>query len=288
MARILTVCLSPGFQRTLKLKKLNIGEVNRIPELYFSISGKGINISRALTEKEFENISLCHLGRSSKKEFLRQAKKEGVKIAPIPTKGHIRTCSTILESDGTTTEIVEESIKVSKTTGFRLLSKFKRLVKNCEIVAISGSKAKGYPSGIIPKMVEISKKLGKTVVLDIVGDDLTNSIKQKPDYININREELKNSFNESFLEVSSKLIKDGIKLIVTDGSREISYLKESKEIRFQPRINPSPVNTTGCGDAFTAGLISSIIENRGVEEVIKSGSDFGYLNTLNPIPGSIK
>lgn len=288
MARVLTICLSPGFQRTMKLKKLNIGDVNRIQELYFSISGKGINISRALTEKGVDNICLCHLGRSSKKEFLREAKEEGLKLASILTKRHIRTCSTILEDDGTTTEIVEESIKVSKTTCFRLFTKFKRLVKKCEIVAISGSKSKGYPSWIIPKMVEISKKLGKAVVLDIVGDDLSNSIRFKPDYIKINREEMINTFNESFIEVSKKLIKDGIKLIVTGGSGEILYLKNNREIKYQPRINPSPINTTGCGDAFTAGLISSIIKNRGIEEVIKRGSELGYLNTLTPIPGSIK
>lgn len=287
MDSALIVCLSPAIQRTLEFKKVNLSKVNRADKNFLSISGKGINIARSLSSKKVKNSCLSHIGLNSKKFFKSEAKKEKLKLLPIYTKGDIRTCTTLLEGDGRTTEIVEESRKVSRTTGFKLFSKFKRAVRDYDIVVITGSTAPGYSENILPKIVQWSKDKGKIVIVDIVGSSLKNIIDYSPDYIKINRDEFKETFDESYIDTAINLIKKGTRIIVTDGTGDISYLKNSTEMKFTPRINPSPINSTGCGDAFTAGLVYSIINNKDIEEGVKTASDFGYRNTLNHIPGSI-
>lgn len=288
MKRVLIISLSPAIQRTLEFKSVELSKVNRAKKHFISISGKGINIARALKSTDINASCLTHIGTRSKKFFKSESRKENLHIIPVYTRGEIRTCTTLLEQEGRTTEIVEESQKVSGTTGYRVSRRFKNAINNFHIIVISGSVAPGYSDKLIPQLVKYAKDKGKVVILDITGETLLESIKYYPDYIKINSDEFHSTFRGNYQEEAVKLIKKGIRLIVTGGEGCISYLKNSIEMKYSPKLNSSPLNTTGCGDAFTAGLISSIIDNKSIEDAVKRASDFGYRNTLTYIPGSIK
>lgn len=288
MKKVLTICLSPVIQKTLIFKNITIGSVNRTNEYYKSISGKGINVSRALRNKGVSIQHLTQLGGYSKKWFLQQAKKEGLKISWVNSYSEIRNCYTLLDSPKETTELVEETPKVHKKTNKKLISKMKSIVKKNDIIVISGSKAKGYSDNIIPGIVKIAKANKKCIVLDIVGEDLRRSLQYNPDYIKINKDEFYETFNDSFSNVSKELKKNGTTIIITDGINEILYRNDLEVKKYTPNINNSPVNTTGCGDTFCAGMVYSLINNGSIDDLIKTGAKWGYLNSMTIIPGDVK
>ena len=45
---IVSVCLSPGFQRSVVVDSLALGEVNRLKSVDVDVSGKGVNVTRVL------------------------------------------------------------------------------------------------------------------------------------------------------------------------------------------------------------------------------------------------
>lgn len=288
MKKVLTICLSPVIQKTLIFNRLEIGSVNRTNEYYKFIAGKGINVTRALLCKNADVQHITQLGGHSRKWFLKQAKKENLKIKWVDSKSEIRSCYTLLNPTKDTTELVEEAPKVHNNTNLKLIKKLKSIIKSKDIVVISGSKANGYKDDIIPEIVKISKNNNKCVILDVTGEDLKNSIKYKPNYIKINRDEFDKTFTQNYDDVSKELKNNGITLIITNSKSEILYRDDIGVKTYSPPIIDSPLNTTGCGDAFSAGMVYSLINNDSISELVKTGAEWGYLNSMTITPGDIK
>jgi hypothetical protein len=78
--RFLAVCLNPTFQRTVRLKKLEKGEVNRARLARLDASGKGINVSRVLQQLGAPVRHLTHLG-PGRDEFLRLCGEDNLQIS---------------------------------------------------------------------------------------------------------------------------------------------------------------------------------------------------------------
>ncbi|HAP56468.1 MAG TPA: carbohydrate kinase, partial [Sphaerochaeta sp.] len=60
--KVLTVCLNPTFQNTLRFASFKIGEVNRASEHYLDASGKGMNTARIVSQLGEQSMLLTHLG----------------------------------------------------------------------------------------------------------------------------------------------------------------------------------------------------------------------------------
>ncbi len=290
MASFLTVCLNPVIQKTLKLSDLKVDNVNRSSEYYTDVSGKGINVTRVLNQLGAEASHLTHLGGDNIKQFLKLAKKEKLSIQYIKSGSDIRTCSTLLGIDSnTTTEIVEEAKPIKSWVEKRLLKKFKKIVGNYDYIIISGTKAPGYSDKIIPNLVKEAKLLNKKVILDIKGDDLKNSLIFKPDVVKPNQDELRHTFGKDVVleNIFKTIAEHGTSLIITDGINPIKYWDDGiKEVEVSPLKHP--LNCTGSGDAFTAGLSYALSIGGSILDSINEGSRCGKINGKNLHPGTIK
>lgn len=299
----LSVCLNPVLQKTIILPKFTENEINRSKEYYFDASGKGINCSRVLTQLREKVIHLTHAGGLNKRLFLKKAKKDKIKIFWINSKSEIRYCYTIInKKDKTITEIIEEAEQVDKNTEQLIYKKYLKLLPLCHTVIISGTKAAGFYDNLYPEMVNIAKKEKKIVILDIKGNDLVNSLKYRPDVIKPNFYEFFTTFfpwktiinqkhDTSIIEdVKSKMLEINreykTKVILTRGKNNTFYTFENSIKIIKPE-KIIPVNTTGCGDAFTSGFASIFSKNRDFEESIIKGLECAKINALSIKPGNI-
>jgi sugar/nucleoside kinase (ribokinase family) len=81
--------------------------------------------------------------------------------------------------------------------------------------------------------------------------------------------------------------KNKCRVILTNGSRKIiaADANDFFEVEFQP---VKAVNSTGCGDAFTAGLAAALEDGAGFREAISEGCRCGALNAALVRPGVVR
>jgi 1-phosphofructokinase/tagatose 6-phosphate kinase len=294
----LTVCLTPTLQKTLVFSGLVRNEVNRTGEYRLDASGKGINVSRVLTQLGKDCCHLTGLGGVLRPLFLELCGRDGIRVEWAESESPIRFCYTLLDrAEKSVTELVEESEAVGAGTGERLLEKFVKLVQESSSVIISGSKAAGFPDTLIPEMVRQAREKGRRVILDVRGHDLVNSLPYKPDVIKPNLGEFLATFAPE--PVSQNNIRGVVEriwtglyekhpcsLILTRGAGSVWYAEKGElaEYVFEP---VEPFNTVGSGDAFTAGLAAALEDGASLPEAVAEGARCGALNAALLRPGVI-
>jgi tagatose 6-phosphate kinase len=294
----LTVCLNPTIQSTLVLTALTENRIIRTQEHFLDISGKGVNVSRVLVRLGARVVHLTHSGGHWRRFLSESARREKIHLRTVQGRMEIRYCHTLLSRDtGSCTEIVEDGTRVSRAVEKKMRTAYKRLLARCQAVIISGSKTEGYSDSIFPDMVALAKKKNKQVILDVRGLDLLNCLHFKPDIIKPNLTEFVQTFlpdeeggrqktitrlvEEKMIELE-RLYK--IKTILTDGPRPVRYVLGGRV--FQSAVEPvATVNTTGCGDAFCAGLARSWLLHRNFERAIGVAVQCGRRNALSVRPG---
>ena len=298
----LTVCMNPTLQKTLVFSPLVLDAVNRTGEYRLDASGKGINVTRVLTQLGKNCCHLTQLGGVLRPLFLELCGRDGLKVEWVESSSPIRFCYTILDQAAkSVTELVEESEKVGEGTGQRLLEAFRRLVRACSTLIISGTRAAGFGDDLVPEMVRIAKAEGRRVILDVRGRDLVNSLPCRPDIIKPNLDEyiqtfapelvsqagtagIKEKVEESWAELRKKF---PCSLILTRGADPLWYAEKGELAEYG--IEPvEPLNTIGSGDAFTAGLAAALEEGASLKDAVAEGARCGALNAGFLRPGVIK
>lgn len=301
---ILSVCLNPVLQKTLILPHLYENEVNRSGEYYLDASGKGVNVSRVLQQMGVPVVHLTHVGGMFTELFLSCCNADHLDLHTRDSGSEIRFCYTLLNrAKGTTTEIVEEAQPVGKGTEEAIITLYHQLLAGAVLVVISGTKAAGYTDSLYPGMVRAAREESKKVILDLKGRDLENCLPFGPDIIKPNFAEFIATFFEgltvreseagdSFLpRVKEKMLalfqRYGVSTVLTRG-RYPTILYNGEDITLvEPKSCRFPVNTIGCGDAFTAGLAAEYFGGHGLKQAVRLGHHCAYKNALSLRPGDI-
>jgi len=319
----LTVCLNPTIQKTLRFSSIVPGAVNRTTVHRLDVSGKGINVTRVLTQLEKKAVHLTQLGGVMRPLFLSLCQQDGLSVEWVESGSEIRFCYTVLNDNvGKVTELVEESEAVCAGTEQRLLEKFDSILYNASLnlkcLIVSGTKAAGFsepqpspkgegslPDMMIPSMTRKAKERGLRVILDVKGKDLIESLQYEPDVVKPNLLEFTETFAPDLItdndtiadnDAANERIKSAIRdtaqryncrVILTNGSRKIFAADRDKffEAEFEA---VKAVNSTGCGDAFTAGLAAALEDGANFYEAIGAGAKCGARNAALIKPGVIR
>jgi len=302
----LTIGLNPVLQKTLLLKGLHENEVNRSSEYFLDASGKGINTTRVLAHLDEPVVHLTHAGGRNRNLFFNLAKSDGINLHGIDSGSEIRFGYTLLNRlKNTTTEIIEEAAPVETGTQERVLGKYEELLNDVSLVIFSGSKAAGYTDDLIPEMVRLAKTKEKKVVLDVRGADLTGSLDYHPDIIMPNLSEFVCTFMQEDVDFLSEHLEDAETLervgremlnlyskfgsitVLTRGKLSTLYVWENN-IGFLEPETLKPINTIGCGDAFTAGFSSAFMKNQEIPLAVEKGHLCARKNAVLLRPGVLR
>jgi 1-phosphofructokinase family hexose kinase len=303
---ILTICLNPTLQKTLSFSSVVPGTVNRTSIHRLDASGKGINVTRVLTQLGKNAVHLTQLGGVMRPLFLSLCEKDGLSVEWIESESQIRFCYTVL-TNSSVTELLEEPEQVGACAEEHLLEKYNSLIgaQDFSCLIISGTKAAGFSDTLIPSMVRKAKEKGLKVILDIKGKDLTESLQYAPDIVKPNLFEFASTFaphlvkDNEFIEndtaaleqiksIALETVKEyGCRVILTNGSRKI-FAADGNNFFDIDIESVKAVNTIGCGDAFTAGLASALDDGADFRSAINEGVRCGALNASFIKPGVIR
>ena len=266
--------------------RVRTGQVNRTSLTRSEFSGKGVNVARALAKLGNEAVLLTHMNPSRIDEFRQQASSEGFRVVVVEDPSPIRTCVTVLQNGArgvgtTTTELVQESPAIEgPDTEEKVLSAFGSLLPSVKCVVFTGTRSPGYSADLYPRMAVLAKEKGCSVVMDVKKTDLTGSLALEPsclpDVVKPNLEELIQTYGASSdpLELVESI---PCSAVITNGVKGCFIHEPGQELVHVDALRVKALNTTGCGDAFTAALADSLMRGSSLLEACHAGTRAGAL-----------
>lgn len=188
---ILTVTLNPSVDISYPLETLKIDTVNRVKDVSKTAGGKGLNVTRVLYESGDKVTATGFLGGKIGEFIESELEQSPVSPAFYKISGNTRNCIAILH-EGNQTEILEQGPTISHEEAEGFLDHYSNLIKQSEVVTISGSLPSRLPNDYYEKLIQLASDEGVAVVLDCSGAPLETVLKSsaKPTAIKPNNEEL--------------------------------------------------------------------------------------------------
>ncbi len=283
---VISLCFSPGIQRSVILKALVLGEVNRLQSVAVDVSGKGINVARVLQRLGVETICLAQ-GGDNLHELAFLAQQEGLKVQFIASSGALRTCTTIIEQPAqgarVVTELVEPTFAVDAACVAAMSEAVQARLPTAQALVIAGSMAPGFPTDYQAQLALAAQKSGVPVLLDLHGAALRAALVAQPEVVKINLAEFASTLlGEEFQggehhgilatpEPSAALV-EGIlavtrrfsaTFVLTRGAKSVLLAQgdQLRNIPIAPLAPAAVLNPIGSGDSFLAGMLAHLLRS---------------------------
>lgn len=271
---IYTLTLNPSIDYIVGLDEVNYGALNRIQEEHFLAGGKGINVSRVLSNLGYQSTALGFIGGFTGSFIKNELEAEAIHTDFIeiaePTRINIKL-KTAQE-----TEINSQGPAIKEGTAQALLNQLS-LLKADDLVVIAGSKARNLPEDYYQQIIQKIKESGAEFVMDTTGEELRKSLKHKPFLVKPNDVELAELYGVAlntemdYLKYGKKLIEEGARFaIVSLGGAGAILFSEEGVYRGRP-AKGIVKNTVGAGDSMVAGFVGTYETTKDPVEAFKIG-----------------
>ena len=276
---ILTVTLNAAIDKRYVVEGYQVGQVNRVKECSYVPGGKGLNVSKPAAIYGAEVVATGFVGGHAGNYIEDSLKPFGIKSEFYHVEAESRSCINIWdEINHVQTEFLEPGFTLTEKEFEGFEEKFRTLVTDAKVVAMSGSVPKGLDGTAYQRLVKIGKKAVKQVILDTSGKLLEMGIQASPTLIKPNIDEIRmltgktcNDIAE-IIDAAKEMHKNGVKIVAVslgaDGSLAVG---EEGTFRAEvPKIDA--VNTVGCGDSMIAGFAVGMEEGLSLPEMLKKAS----------------
>jgi len=189
---VLTVTPNPSLDRTYEIDGLARGAVLRAGADRVDPGGKGVNVSRALAAAGAATVAVLPLGGPEGALLAELLGERGIEVAGVPVRGSTRVNISLAEPDGTLTKInaagpdltADEAEALLETVGLRAAD------ADADWAACCGSLPRGLPPQWYAGLVVRAHATGVRVALDTSGPALAAALRERPDVIKPNADEL--------------------------------------------------------------------------------------------------
>ncbi len=276
---ILTVTLNAAIDKRYVVSGFREGEVNRVLECAYTPGGKGLNVSKPASIAGAEVVATGFVGGHAGNYIVDSLKDFNIRSEFYHMAAESRSCINIWDVEKKKqTEFLEPGFTVSEEDFEGLVQKFTELVKQADVVAMSGSVPKGLDGTAYQRLVSVAKEAGKKVILDTSGKLLSMGIEAKPTMVKPNIDEIRMltgsgcDSREELIEAAKKIHEAGVEIVAISLGADGSLLvcEEGVFQAIVPRIDA--VNTVGCGDSMIAGFALGFERGLAIEESMKLAS----------------
>lgn len=276
---ILTVTLNAAVDKRYVVEDFQTGKVNRVKECVYSPGGKGLNVSKVASIAGKKVTATGFVGGYAGKYIVNALKPFDIKSDFYHLEAESRSCINIWdEKNKVQTEFLEPGFTVSETDFQNFLDKFQGLIKDADIVVMSGSLPLGLDGTAYQKLIKICKEAGKKAILDTSGASLKLGIEARPTMIKPNLDEIRMLTGkqcedlDEMIEAAKEIHAKGVEIVAVSLGAEGSFIVSDQGVfrAIVPKIDA--VNTVGCGDAMIAGFALGLSEGLEVEEILKKAS----------------
>ncbi len=291
---IYSLTIAPCIDYTLNLedKEIRVGGTNRPIAEGFSLGGKGITVSRMLSNLHVPNIPVVAVGGSMGNNIRAIIDAEYDDAVYLETEKESRL-NVMITGPHQDTRFNPDAPKVKDSEIQRMFDYFNENLKEGDILILSGSLGKESKDLYARIMEECCNPKGVYVFLDTVGEALTLGLEQRPYMIKPNDEELGDLLGKT-LETDEEIIagaeefrsKGPRTVKVTLGSRGAYFVNEDGHVYHCSNAHGKQISAVGAGDSSIAGFIKGLAEGRSIEETLAYSMAAGGATAFSPLLGS--
>lgn len=275
MARILTLTLNPALDLTVRLARLEPGEVNRSETLLTHAAGKGVNVAQVLADLGHQLTVGGFLGADNPQAFDALIARRGFADAFIRVPGETRSNIKIAEQDGRVTDINAPGPQVSEQAQQALLNQLTLIAPGHDAVVVAGSLPRGVSAQWLHHVLVQLKGLGLKVALDTSGEALRAGLRAGPWLVKPNTEELADALDcptdslEQQRQAAQRLHAQGVEhVVVSHGADGVNWFSPTLAMHATPP-KVSVASTVGAGDSLLAGMLHGLLSGEGPEQTLR-------------------
>ena len=283
---IYTVTFNPAIDYVVELVSFNIGEVNRTTREYMNLGGKGVNVSRVLTNLEIPNTSLGFIAGFTGEALRTGLAEMGVKTDFIKLKeGNTRINVNI--KGISETDINARGPEISDEAIEELFEKL-NILKEGDILVLAGSIPASLPSDMYERIMSKLYGRGIKFVVDATKDLLLKSLKYEPFLIKPNNHELGEIFgiqlknDDEIIYYARELKKKGAKNVLVSMAGDGAVLVDENNIAHKIGTPKGKVvNSVGAGDSMVAGFLAGYLEKGDYQYALRMGTASGSASAFS-------
>jgi 1-phosphofructokinase len=266
---IVTVTPNPSVDLTLEIPTLVRGAVHRITGQHQEPSGKGVNVTRALTNNDVASLAVLVIGGPEGAELERLLQAEGVAYVTVRIADSVRVNISLTEADGTATKINAIGPMLGDGETRELLTAAAVASEGADWVLGSGSLPRGLNVDFYAHLGTAVRAGGARFALDSSGPALVAGLAARPDVIKPNLEELSEAVGRSLVTIGDAvagargLMTLGAQSVVVSLGRDGALLVDSLGVIHACASVTNPKSTVGAGDALLAGYLAGSLSHEG-------------------------
>jgi 1-phosphofructokinase family hexose kinase len=288
---ILSAGLSPAWQQILRFNAVRRGEVNRARDAVWCASGKVINVAVATACLNEQATLITAIGGATGDAIQQEISRLGIHCEWIQTIEPSRVCTTLLEDDGATTELVENMPEVTEAVQVDFVDRARVYANVADVTVLTGSLPAQAPVDLFARIVRNSPR---RFVLDLRGAPLLACLAFQPFLVKPNREELHSTLGQpvntdlELLGGMRTLQSFGAQwVVVSDGPRGVFIVGDDVSTRLEPP-RMKTVNPIGCGDCLAAGIAFGLRHGQDVVDAVRFGMGCAAQNAESLLPARLE
>ena len=283
---IYTVTFNPAIDYVVELVSFNIGEINRTTREYMNLGGKGVNVSRVLTNLEVPNVALGFVAGFTGDALRNGLERMGVKTDFISLEeGNTRINVNIKGVEET--DINARGPEIPNSAIDELFKKLDNL-QSGDTLVLAGSIPTSLPNDMYERIMERLYGKGIRFVVDATRDLLVKSLKYEPFLIKPNNHELGEIFglelttDNEIVYYARELKKQGAKNVLISMAGDGAILVDENDVAHKIGTPKGKVkNSVGAGDSMVAGFCAGYLEKGDYKYALRMGTAAGSASAFS-------
>lgn len=285
---IYTVTLNPALDRAITVERLLHDDTTRVVSEKHYAAGKGIDVSRVLTELDGQSVALGLVGGYDGLQLEGLLINAGVMISFTRISGETRTNILLREEGQNRQYIISASGPEISPTEIADFYRGILELHDMDYLVMSGSLPRGVTHNLYGQLIVAAREKSAFTLLDADGRAMRESIEYQPSCIKPNVHELARLVGRDLptendiLTACDELHQKGIFCVLVSRGKEGLILSASGT-RLKAVAPPVDVGSTvGAGDSVVAGFVWAHSQHRSLEDCVRLACAAGTATAMTP------
>lgn len=275
---IATLTMNPCIDKTVEISNFFYGDINRVIKKRKDISGKGINVSIALSNLGIPVRTFGLLYENDREKLLKSLERYGIEYENVPVEGCLRENVKVYNNvDNVTTELNENGARVPQEKAREFVDFLEKAMDSIDTLVVTGSLPPGIAPEFYKEIIKKAKKHNVKCILDAEGAPLLKGMEAEPYMIKPNLFEFKVAFGlktEDMGEILKKcreIIAGGVEVVCLSMGEKGAVITDGKSAYLCRPVSTEVKSTQGAGDSMVAGICMALEQRMGIDSMLKYG-----------------